>query len=48
MEYSRERPVDMSQERLIQELEDTKKQLKKQKTLEEMYINRGRETTRES
>ena len=47
MEYSSERPTDMSQERLIQELEDTKEQLKKQKTLKEMYINRGKETTRE-
>ncbi|XP_030295265.1 uncharacterized protein LOC115595216 isoform X2 [Sparus aurata] len=37
----------MSQERLIQELEDTKEQLRKQKTLKEMYINRGKETTRE-
>ena len=47
MEYSSEHPTDMSRERLIQELEDTKEQLKKQKTLKEMYINRGKETNRE-
>ena len=47
MENSSERPTDMSRERLIQELEDTREQLKKQKTLKEMYINRGKETTRE-
>ncbi|XP_036949041.1 uncharacterized protein LOC119016839 isoform X3 [Acanthopagrus latus] len=37
----------MSQQRLLQQLEDTKEQLKKQKTLKEMYIRRGEETTRE-
>ena len=37
----------MSRERLVQELEDTKEQLRKQKTLKVMYINRGKETTRE-
>ncbi|XP_036945537.1 centromere-associated protein E-like isoform X2 [Acanthopagrus latus] len=47
MENSSERPTDMSRERLIQELEETREQLKKQKTLKEMYINRGKETTRE-
>ncbi|KAM8723780.1 uncharacterized protein AB9X84_003673 [Acanthopagrus schlegelii] len=47
MENSSERPIDMSRERLIQELEETREQLKKQKTLKEMYINRGKETTRE-
>ncbi|XP_036974692.1 interaptin-like isoform X2 [Acanthopagrus latus] len=47
MENSSERPTDMSREKLIQELEDTREQLKKQKTLKEMYINRGKETTRE-
>ncbi|XP_030250148.1 uncharacterized protein LOC115567570 isoform X1 [Sparus aurata] len=47
MEYSSENPTDMSLERLIQELEDTKEQLRKQKTLKEMYINRGKETSRE-
>ncbi|XP_030290642.1 paramyosin-like [Sparus aurata] len=47
MEYSSKRPTDMSRERLIQELEDTREQLRKQKTLKEMYINRGKETTRE-
>ena len=47
MEYSSERPTDMSRERLIQELKDTREQLRKQKTLKEMYINRGKETTRE-
>ncbi|XP_036960491.1 paramyosin-like isoform X1 [Acanthopagrus latus] len=47
MENSSERPIDISRERLIQELEETREQLKKQKTLKEMYINRGKETTRE-
>ena len=37
----------MSRERLIQELEDTREQLKRQKTLKEMFINRGTETARE-
>ncbi|XP_030292205.1 centrosomal protein of 112 kDa-like [Sparus aurata] len=47
MEYSSGRLTDMSRERLIQELEDTREQLKRQKTLKEMFINRGKETTRE-
>ena len=47
MEYSSKSPTDMSRERLVQELEDTKEQLRKQKTLKVMYINRGKETTRE-
>ena len=47
MEYSSERFTDMSRERLIQELEDTREQLKSQKTLKKMFINRGKETSRE-
>ena len=47
MEYSSERFTDMSRERLIQELEDTREQLKRQKALKEMFINRGKETSRE-
>lgn len=38
----------MSQQRLLQELEDTKEQLKKQKTLKEMYINRGKKKNRKA
>ncbi|XP_030260551.1 myosin-4-like [Sparus aurata] len=47
MEYSSKNPTTMSRERLIQELEDTREQLRRQKTLKEMFINRGKETTRE-
>lgn len=48
MEYSSEHLTDMSRQRLIQELEDTKEQLKKQKALKEMYINRGKKKNRKA
>ena len=37
----------MKWERLIQELKDTKKQQRKQKSMKGMYLNRGKGTTRE-